>query len=113
VDEVTNKATTRDRVQDLYKWGTVFGIFWGLAFALLDMLLRGSPIGQSYLSLVASITTPIYTQLAVFTSKSPLLLWLSNSLFALMYVLIGYGVKITSTALIGCWSFLLQKVTQK
>ena len=111
--ESTTKSTTREKVQDLYKWGTAFGIFWGLAFALLDILLRNSPIGQSYLNVLNSVTTPIYDQITMLTSKSPILLWFINSLMSAIYVLIGYGVKITGSLLTGCWTFILQKITQK
>lgn len=112
-DGVVEKVSVRDKVQDLYKWGAALGIFWGLAVALLDILLRSSPIGQHYLNMLTSFTTPIYEQIALFTSKSPILLWLSNTLIALMYVVIGYGVKVTSTAIGGLWTVVFQKISQK
>lgn len=107
------KVAVRNKIQDFYRWGAALGIFWGLVVALLDVLLRSSPIGQYYLSIMTSITTPLYTQVAALTNKSPILLWLGNSLMSLMYVLIGYGVKITGTMLTGCWTFVLQNILQK
>lgn len=107
------KASIRYKIQDLYKKGTALGIFWGLGFAIFDLLMKSSPFGQLYMSFITTVTMPLYEQLTEFTANSPILLWLSNSVMTIIYFLLGYGVKITSSAIAGCWTALLHKVMPK
>lgn len=111
--EVVQEASTRKKIQDLYNWGAALGIFWGLAIAIFDLIMKTSPFKDAYISTITSVTDPVYAQITAMTMNSPLLLWLSNTIMAVMYVLIGYGVKITGTALTGLWSFIVQKITAK
>lgn len=104
------KASIRDKIQDLYKKGTALGIFWGLGFAIFDLLMKMSPFAQPYINFLTTVTVPLYEQLTAFTNNSPLLVWLYNSVMTIIYLLLGYGVKITSSAVFSFWTTYLRKL---
>jgi len=104
------RPSLRCRIQELYKKGTALGIFWGLAFAIFDFLIKISPLAPFYTHFVNTVTTPLYTQWTEFTANSPFLLWFSNSLTTIIYFILGYGVKVTGSALVSCWLCLLNKI---
>lgn len=107
------KASIRHKIQDLYKKGTALGIFWGLGFAIFDVLMKMSPFAQPYISFVTTVTGPLYEQLTAFTNNSPLLLWFYNTMMTVIYLFLGYGVKITSSAIFSFWATFLNKLFSK
>lgn len=107
------KASIRHKIQDLYKKGTALGIFWGLGLAIFDVLMKMSPLAQPYISFLTTVTLPLCEQLSAFTNNSPLLLWFYNTIMSVVYLFLGYGAKITSSAIFSFGATFLNKISSK